>query len=163
MQTTGNSTRFSNCSGHLGRTSLRPGSAAGSRTSRWPDCSGHLGRTSLRPSLWLHSSLGQAPLFRPSRPDFIETVLPFFFCDFSPLHCSGHLGRTSLRQKYWAKHQPIVQILFRPSRPDFIETITAMFVCCCKSVLFRPSRPDFIETWRAATGRRCRVRIVPAI
>ena len=61
-------------------------------------------------------------LFRPSRPDFIETLL----CDQLPF--------------------PRNHTLFRPSRPDFIETtaFTARMINPAK--LFRPSRPDFIET-----------------
>ena len=61
------------------------------------------------------------PLFRPSRPDFIETD-----------------GR--LREIRDAAS------LFRPSRPDFIETKRYTDAGRADDVLFRPSRPDFIET-----------------
>jgi len=61
-------------------------------------------------------------LFRPSRPDFIETLAgrPEHEARY---HCSGHLGRTSLRQYCALAFLTRVQELFRPSRPDFIETI----------------------------------------
>ena len=36
------------------------------------------------------------PLFRPSRPDFIETLAPSP-CEMATTNCSGLLGRTSLR------------------------------------------------------------------
>jgi len=35
-------------------------------------------------------------LFRPSRPDFIETLAPSP-CEMATTNCSGLLGRTSLR------------------------------------------------------------------
>ena len=71
--------------------------------SVWPDiilrdCSGLLGRTSLRQAP--HEGVGRVPagLFRPSRPDFIETEAKELFT--------------------WLNNY----LLFRPSRPDFIET-----------------------------------------
>ena len=36
-------------------------------------------------------------LFRPSRPDFIETVADWALLLKQSVHCSGLLGRTSLR------------------------------------------------------------------
>ena len=39
-------------------------------------------------------------LFRPTRPDFIETGSKVLEEDF-PTHCSGLLGRTSLRLHQW--------------------------------------------------------------
>ena len=84
------------CSGLPGRTSLRlqwrglDGSVAF-------DCSGLPGRTSLRQwhgGFYFRTRTG---LFRPSRPDFIET----------PDRGRGFRAPPSL---------------FRPSRPDFIET-----------------------------------------
>ena len=70
-----------------------------SYTDIYTDCSGLLGRTSLR-----HHDLERVCqiielLFRPSRPDFIET--------------SMMLGDAV----------SAVIALFRPSRPDFIETL----------------------------------------
>ena len=62
-----------------------------------PDCSGLLGRTSLRRIEKCPAASGLS-LFRPSRPDFIETD-------------SG-----------LESHAPVIDALFRPSRPDFIET-----------------------------------------
>ena len=62
-------------------------------------------------------------LFRPSRPDFIETRGP----------CRAGRHRRS-------------GPLFRPSRPDFIETGSPCEVRSRVVPLFRPSRPDFIET-----------------
>ena len=61
-------------------------------------------------------------LFRPSRPDFIETYLWY----------------VSLKSELWG--------LFRPSRPDFIETYLPLTPEARGGALFRPSRPDFIET-----------------
>ena len=61
------------------------------------DCSGLLGRTSLRLFQRLRGGVVGGLLFRPSRPDFIETYLVLV-----PVNS--------------------VSILFRPSRPDFIET-----------------------------------------
>ena len=63
-------------------------------------------------------------LFRPSRPDFIETSgththPPPRSC------CSGLLGRTSLRQFTESCFRNLLYMLFRPSRPDFIETLMA--------------------------------------
>ena len=87
------------------------------------------------------------PLFRPSRPDFIETSRK------SPRrrpsaqsYCSGLLGRTSLRRDHLKALTGAVKALFRPSRPDFIETPKLSSVTARLSLLFRPSRPDFIET-----------------
>ena len=37
------------------------------------------------------------PLFRPSRPDFIETYTSLVPSCWARRHCSGLLGRTSLR------------------------------------------------------------------
>ena len=106
IETTGGSTlaadRRSHCSGLLGRTLLRPRESGGfSLPMSQSDCSGLLGRTLLRPrwlppemNSWKHCSglLGrtllrrlQRPiffqfcyqLFRPSRPDSIETIAMF--------------------------------------------------------------------------------------
>ena len=67
-------------------------------------------------------------LFRPSRPDFIET------------------DSADRRQERRGG-------LFRPSRPDFIETlIFNLFLGWLISKLFRPSRPDFIETYMSVLG-----------
>ena len=86
-------------------------------------------------------------LFRPSRPDFIETGGG----EGSPgrtLHCSGLLGRTSLRLFPPAEDLVCDDLLFRPSRPDFIETVRPAIPLVAVRELFRPSRPDFIETSR---------------
>ena len=82
---------------------------------------------------------GVAPLFRPSRPDFIETIWPLAFASL-----------------------PIPE-LFRPSRPDFIETGYALDVMVVPKVgLFRPSRPDFIETVAKFVHHTVTEDIVPA-
>ena len=84
------------CSGLLGRTSLRPRPTSRSRRKTGV-CSGLLGRTSLRPEpVRLHQNL-QLKLFRPSRPDFIETGR-HGEGGRRPANCSGLLGRTSLRR-----------------------------------------------------------------
>ena len=63
---------------------------------RGEHCSGLLGRTSLR--LWeVRGGDGDGFLFRPSRPDFIETF--HFLSQYGSIRiCSGLLGRTSLRR-----------------------------------------------------------------
>ena len=62
------------------------------------------------------------PLFRSSRPDYIETS-----CRFA--------SRSSQ------------STLFRSSRPDYIETCDAVTdKVRCTFKLFRSSRPDYIET-----------------
>ena len=134
-----------NCSGLLGRTSLRPTARAGKDVVR-EHCSGLLGRTSLRQNLVHLCLLLEELLFRPSRPDFIETEntratpTPRFRL-FRPSRpdfiettgtvrlapawgadCSGLLGRTSLRHHGEVNDPILVVVLFRPSRPDFIET-----------------------------------------
>ena len=76
-------------------------------------------------------------LFRPSRPDFIET--------------SAHMSE-----------KPLWSILFRPSRPDFIETFPFRVACEQYDRLFRPSRPDFIETSLEGAESAKRTVIVPA-
>ena len=77
------------------------------------------------------------PLFRPSRPDFIETSTP----TPTPYTCSA---------------------LFRPSRPDFIETSSAATFFTRTGRLFRPSRPDFIETCNVPWDAEYNNVIVPA-
>ena len=63
------------------------------------------------------------PLFRPSRPDFIETTRTRMGRSQMLDHCSGHLGRTSLRHTSLSENIcDLLSPLFRPSRPDFIET-----------------------------------------
>ena len=84
------------CSGLPGRTSLRHAQPLTLSRSR-SDCSGLPGRTSLRLNQH-HLVAVDLQLFRPSRPDFIETV------DFAEDH-------------------GLYPELFRPSRPDFIETL----------------------------------------
>ena len=110
------------------------------------DCSGLLGRTSLRHFCQQPDARLMRELFRPSRPDFIETLvwLAAVFggeLDCSGLlgrtslrrgnrvclgvvsgHCSGLLGRTSLRRWFFRSPAALAAGLFRPSRPDFIET-----------------------------------------
>ncbi len=109
------------CSGHLGRTSLRLFQQSKDRRKR-PNCSGHLGRTSLR--LPLQGDWPKLPttLFRPSRPDFIETGFRITGDPVYVVNCSGHLGRTSLRPTCPTLRPLPSHRLFRPSRPDFIET-----------------------------------------
>ena len=61
------------CSGLLGRTSLRHPLVPPLRRFS-ADCSGLLGRTSLRQSFLILFVILTPLLFRPSRPDFIETT-----------------------------------------------------------------------------------------
>ena len=134
------------------------------------DCSGLLGRTSLRrhvehffrrgPQLfrpsrpdfietnqWAVSARAGMKLFRPSRPDFIETRRFSHDQSVGSSDCSGLLGRTSLRRSLRFRSLLGWHGLFRPSRPDFIETIfRSIYPCQVVHTLFRPSRPDFIET-----------------
>ena len=64
-----------------------------------------------------------AVLFRPSRPDFIETSPVLTAASFQEVNCSGLPGRTTLR---WFADGDLAGTgshgLFRSSRPDFIET-----------------------------------------
>ena len=91
---------------------------------KFQDCSGLLGRTSLRRDLnYEVVGMDCITLFRPSRPDFIETIIV--------------PGADAPERK-----------LFRPSRPDFIETPQRFKAFKATASLFRPSRPDFIETSR---------------
>ena len=86
-----------NCSGLLGRTSLRLREQRRHGQEFVVHCSGLLGRTSLRPNIFGKHRCPWPPLFRPSRPDFIETAC--FGAGFvMSYNCSGLLGRTSLRQ-----------------------------------------------------------------
>ena len=64
------------------------------------------------------------PLFRPSRPDSIETLSVSKYTPDTYTDCSGHLGRTPLRLNCIDVHDVSFRILFRPSRPDSIETKT---------------------------------------
>ena len=140
------------------------------------DCSGLLGRTSLRQQIPDEQGRGCAPLFRPSRPDFIETSgrrglpggcarrlfrpsRPDFIetppawvkCSY-PSHCSGLLGRTSLRrpgsQPPWRRSGADCSgLLGRTSLRLPGDLVDHRF-----PILFRSSRPDFIET-RVASAR----------
>ena len=65
---------------------------------------------------------GRAELFRPSRPDSIETILTASWGRVGTFDCSGLLGRTPLRRLRSRAASPEVRTLFRPSRPDSIET-----------------------------------------
>ena len=133
------------CSGLLGRTSLRPWGRTLRKLSN-SHCSGLLGRTSLRLECQLVLIAGQVILFRPSRPDFIETITPPEILEDGS-DCSGLLGRTSLRLALCLQALFVHGRLFRPSRPDFIETTVQPTPLAVFLVgLFRPSRPDFIET-----------------
>ena len=112
-----------------------------------------------------------AKLFRPSRPDSIETPPPCTPTPLNPRHCSGLLGRTLLRPGQPALRALGRVLLFRPSRPDSIETRQPESrprhaAAHCSGLLgrtllrrggaeegvlghrtlFRPSRPDSIET-----------------
>ena len=65
-------------------------------------------------------------LFRPSRPDSIETRRgPAVGAGAA--HCSGLLGRTPLRPYIQKTGHRIYAELFRPSRPDSIETFPGLF------------------------------------
>ena len=63
-----------------------------------------------------------SPLFRSSRPDFIETMGSPGFVAQSHTDCSGLPGRTSLRHGLDGPFRDSLAELFRSSRPDFIET-----------------------------------------
>ena len=85
------------CSGLPGRTSLRHSGHVGWRRPPPAHCSGLPGRTSLRRLPGVEFTGAVPVLFRPSRPDFIETAhrpLTFVMVE---IHCSGLPGRTSLR------------------------------------------------------------------
>ena len=88
-----------NCSGPLGRTSLR---LFGRHRPPFDSvyCSGPLGRTSLRQAPLFTNVHSRKALFRPSRPDFIETDFPQPVRQSVATDCSGLLGRTSLRQGF---------------------------------------------------------------
>ena len=67
-------------------------------------------------------------LFRPSRPDFIETIDSASRRAAKVMNCSGLLGRTSLRPgPALGDGSRRWAELFRPSRPDFIETNNSVF------------------------------------
>ena len=135
------------CSGLLGRTSLRRPHAPHQRPRCHGNCSGLLGRTSLRREVRIGGEHAEARLFRPSRPDFIETIMGGADGPGVSAYCSGLLGRTSLRRMSGPGRGWGVRGLFRPSRPDFIETFPfGQAVTSVRAGLFRPSRPDFIET-----------------
>ena len=154
------------------------------RQLTYSDCSGLLGRTSLRPQLAAQLGIRDEKLFRPSRPDFIETSgdmrhtrghlrycsgllgrtslrLPVTASSSRfRAYCSGLLGRTSLRHEVIEGERPIIVGLFRPSRPDFIETSgSRKDTQTRRAGLFRPSRPDFIETQRAGAHTRACARL----
>ena len=95
---------------------------AQSQEDRVLNCSGLLGRTLLRPDSILLPPPAAELLFRPSRPDSIETYM---------LEKNIHTASRGL---------------FRPSRPDSIETDNHLSDAADKTELFRPSRPDSIET-----------------
>ena len=154
--------RWRHCSGLLGRTSLRP-QFASAKDWVWQDCSGLLGRTSLRPSYESETAHATGRrLFRPSRPDFIETARTYPQPRTRTHNCSGLLGRTSLRPPATQPWDPPHPGLFRPSRPDFIETPWPASQDLCSEGLFRPSRPDFIETRCSTAGHATGTSIVPA-
>ena len=135
------------CSGLLGRTPLRLKLLKRFHRPRSLDCSGLLGRTPLRPYVrTTEVTVGEASLFRSSRPDSIETPDPLgpIYADITdcsgllgrtPLrrrhpvrprwsypHCSGLLGRTPLRLRPDLPSRKPIGRLFRSSRPDSIET-----------------------------------------
>ena len=112
------------CSGLLGRTSLRRLDHQ-PHPHHAPHCSGLLGRISLRQSLEKLSRQDLKQLFRPSRPDFIETPVEVVQ-HRQPADCSGLLGRTSLRLSDSTPEPGCLRGLIRPSRPDFIETRTGL-------------------------------------
>ena len=68
-------------------------------------------------------SVVPSKLFRPSRPDSIETRAQVDKARSNYADCSGLLGRTLLRRVYeFPKFAFKRGELFRPSRPDSIET-----------------------------------------
>ena len=109
------------------------------------DCSGLLGRTSLRRHVE-HFFRRGPQLFRPSRPDFIETIFRSIYpCQV--VHTLFRPSRPDFIETPGTCSRPrIPHTLFRPSRPDFIETSLFPFDVSHFTALFRPSRPDFIET-----------------
>ena len=66
-------------------------------------------------------------LFRPSRPDFIEIHSGALIGTGSATYCSGLLGRTSLRSPQPRNAEERDCELFRPSRPDFIEILAMAY------------------------------------
>ena len=121
-----NQPRSKDCSGLLGRTSLRQNKLR-KHKQRSSHCSGLLGRTSLRRHvgqvglfLILHCSglLGRTSLRRCR-----SGVAPG-----PPRNCSGLLGRTSLRRSPHARASRAMPVLFRPSRPDSIKAIRSCSV-----------------------------------
>ena len=86
------------------------------------DCSGLLGRTLLRLPPSANLCTHQSQLFRPSRPDSIETSGILGLGSLGTAHCSGLLGRTLLRLRCHVPANAPSYGLFRPSRPDSIET-----------------------------------------
>ena len=132
------------CSGLLGRTSLRHSSIWDAWSGPDGDCSGLLGRTSLRLPLQSEFEISQSYcsglLGRTSlRRHHMDSDRSGVF----PLHCSGLLGRTSLRLGELAEVLYFEVGLFRPSRPDFIETCfsrsTFLSVYDCSGLLGRTS------------------------
>ena len=132
-----------------------------SSIDRWlPDiCSGLLGRTSLRPC-FQPCSTRTRKLFRPSRPDFIETETNINRVGEVFSDCSGLLGRTSLRP-HRLDDRKIDVWLFRPSRPDFIETIMNLkekreYLACSgllgRTSLRRPDRPGHRAGYISCSG-----------
>ena len=160
------------CSGLLGRTSLRLDAAHGAfpqdhalfRPSR-PDFI----ETSPKPA---PGTSKPAQLFRPSRPDFIETTNPRTWMVTLSSDCSGLLGRTSLRLVYsvalpYRSKRHCSGLLGRTSLRQIYATPPRGSGTYCSGLLgrtslrpplvwdglsspaalFRPSRSDFIETF----------------
>ena len=127
------------------------------------DCSGLLGRTPLRRGQLFEPIQRGIELFRPSRPDSIETWIDVVTAFYVPTNCSGLLGRTPLRHTLLCPHESDLSdcsgLLGRTPLRRTIRIHSVNF----GNILFRPSRPDSIET----SGRACRRRgqrrlIVPA-
>ena len=108
------------CSGLPDRTTLRHFRA----TIQWPralHCSGLPDRTTLRPEAPPGVFAVVRPLFRSSRPDYIETSQRLFR-RFGGFDCSGLPDRTTLRLAALSIFARVSRTLFRSSRPDYIET-----------------------------------------
>ena len=155
--------RRRNCSGLLGRTPLRQFGLPSLSFGGF-HCSGLLGRTPLRPVEHACEYPVAATLFRPLRPDSIETGRGRHGATPATPDCSGLLGRTPLRRAPRPRRRPLRPGLFRPLRPDSIETPRTCIAHQSTGTygLFRPLRPDSIETRTPTTATTPTTWIVPA-
>ena len=131
------------CSGLLGRTSLRHLAPSFDDFLDGPHCSGLLGRTSLRRKEQTHGKQREPGLFRPSRPDFIETTTNNNPRIMKQADCSGLLGRTSLRQGCapapQQSHRHCSGLLGRTSLRRDLEQVCESMLMDCSGLLGRTS------------------------